>query len=529
MRYMLLVFLITGTGMGKWAVAPDYRALDRIEGAYSGGGNKITPCDTIGSIPDMRAALGTPGKNIAVRGDTVVVIYGPPSNDPDNIFLGVRAAYSFDGGHTYSYFDLSTTQVRRIYPGVIWPENWDSPLFFWQEARYESGVYLPSKIFIAYDLAFPNGVFTVEELPNSEDWDVWLPSADASGDTIIVFAVNVMSSFLTFYWRTYDMGETWVSDTFPGGWIDTPIPRIGHDGYIALITDRVVDYGWEALTPFFLESLDGGQTWIDTINLWEACGWTPYDSAGGWWYVYDFVLDTSDRPHISWKFGAGSLEYGDCWYIGPAEGSPGAWEGWEMKLIAGEGDGTPVATQPTITYDPENDMLFYTLKAFYIVGTDTLPHIGLFYTGDLGEHWMEIGPWGDPDEVEESAFELPVISGGGWSSGLHASFADDYFCHAGPYYVGIGEGEENTGAELFDLFLSPGGRLVLSLDLENTSYVGIKLYDSAGRLAEDLYRGPLEKGYHELEFDIRGRKSGVYFVRAEVDGKSSSRKLILVR
>lgn len=195
MRYLMLLFLTAGTGMGKWAVAPPYKALDRMEGAFVGGGGKITPCDTVGSVPDLRAALGTPGKNIAVRGDTVVVIYGPPSGDPDNIFLGVRAAYSFDGGHTFSFFDLSISNVRRIYPGVIWPENWDSSLFFWQEIWKESGVYLPSKIFVAWDLYFPNGIFDVEELPHSEEWDVWLPSVDASGDTIIVFAINVTSSF----------------------------------------------------------------------------------------------------------------------------------------------------------------------------------------------------------------------------------------------------------------------------------------------------------------------------------------------
>ncbi|RKZ02979.1 MAG: hypothetical protein DRQ04_03110, partial [Candidatus Hydrothermota bacterium] len=308
MKYVMGIMVIAGLLMGAAVQAPPIKAIGKAEGVFppSFASPEITPRDTIAGTPDIRTALGTPGRNIAVRGDTVVVIFGPASGDPTNIFRGVQAGYSLDGGHTWSLFDLSTNQVRRVYPGVIWPENWDSPLFFWHEARNEGGVYLPSTAYIAWDLAFPNGVFNVVELPNSGDWDTWLPSADASGDTIIVIGANVLTTFLSFIWRSYDHGTTWDADTFlttgvAAGWHDTPIPRIGHNGYVAVITDWVVDYGWDAITPFFLESLDGGQTWIDTINLWDSCGWTPYASAGCWWYAYDFVLDENDKPHIAVK------------------------------------------------------------------------------------------------------------------------------------------------------------------------------------------------------------------------------------
>ena len=40
--------------------------------AWVKGGPKPTPNDTVGAVPDVRAALG-PGRNIAVKGDTVVV------------------------------------------------------------------------------------------------------------------------------------------------------------------------------------------------------------------------------------------------------------------------------------------------------------------------------------------------------------------------------------------------------------------------------------------------------------------------
>ena len=443
MRYVVCMLFVAGLLMGGLIEAPPIEAIGIDEGDFpaSSGAPEITPRDTISPVPNKRSVLGTAGKNIAVRGNTVVVIFGPPSGDPINFFDGVEVGYSFDGGHTWNFFSLSTAQVRRVYPGVIWPEDWNSPLFFWQEAESDGSTYLPSPIYVAWDLVFPNGVFNVEELPHSEEWDVWLPSADASGDTIIVTGVHLGNGepYRSFIWRSYDRGISWEADTFitPSHgyeWHDTPIPRIGHDGYVAVITDWIVGYGWDAITPFFLESLDGGRTWIDTINLWDACGWTPYDSASGWWYDYDFVLDTNDRPHIAWKFGVATFEYGDCWYISPTEGAPGAWGGWEMRLIAGEGNGATIVTQPSITYDPYHGILYYAVKGFFASGSDTFIDIGYFTSVDGGNSWQDEGVFVGPDEQEEEAFEFPVVlSSGEVTCGIRGSYLGDdlIFYHAG--------------------------------------------------------------------------------------------------
>jgi len=539
MKYVVCMLFVAGLLMGGLIEAPPIKAIGIVEGEFAASPSapEITPRDTISPVPDIRSALGTAGKNIAVRGNTVVVIFGPPSGDTINIFDGVKVGYSFDGGHTWDFFVLSTTQARRVYPGVIWPEDWDSPLFFWQEARFGNG-YIHSPVFIAWDLAFPNGVFSVQELPRSEMWDVWLPSADASGDTIIVTGNNVLTTNLSFIWRSYDRGMTWESDTFLKtcmgcGWHDTPIPRIGHDGYVAVITDWIVDYGWDAITPFFLESLDGGRTWIDTINLWDACGWTPYDSASGWWYDYDFVLDSVDRPHIAWKFAAGTYEYGDCWYYSPGGGQPGAWTDWQYTLISGNGIGGNYVTQPTITYDINHGILYYAYKGFFESGTDTFYDIGFRVSADGGVTWTDESAFVGPDEQEEEAFEFPVVaSSGGWITGIHASYLD--YNDLVFYHVVLTpptdvkeslHSSRGITLQVENPVLNSG---VVRFALDENADVELKLFDSSGRLVRKVIERTLIAGSHEIKVPTADLPGGVYILALKAGNEKAFARFAVI-
>lgn len=510
--------------------------LDRMEFSSKGENHiDITPGDTIASIPDIRAVLGSPARNIAVRGDTVVVISSPPSGDPDNIFEGVVAYYSFDGGQTFLSHQLSPSSLAFTYSGVEWPENWETPIFFWQETQYSRG-YEPSRIKMAWDTSFPSGIFKEIELPQSQQWDSWIPSLDASGDTIIVTAANLDDDYYSFIWKSYDRGLSWFSDTFltqgeSNNWHDTPIIRIGSNGYVACITDWITtDLGWQAITPFFLESIDGGQTWSSPLNLWEASGWTPYDSAGGWWYVYNFILDNEDRPHIAWRFGIGEHEYGDCWYLSPQEGTPGNWSNWEMTLMAGEGDGTPRYTQPWISYDPEGDVLIYLFKGYFPSGNDTYPDVAILASLNGGKTWMDEGVWGS-DPLEEEVCELPSrLSHQGNQTTLHSVFtAGDYLLHAGPYTIGVGEANPSQGKGLLLRFPNVvRDNLPLSLYLPFATHLEISLFSPSGRKVLSIYRGTLRRGFSSLNQSLRRLPSGVFILRLKTQGQNLEKKVLIL-
>jgi hypothetical protein len=64
--------------------------------------------------------------------------------------------------------------------------------------------------------------------------------------------------------------------------------------------------------------------------------------------------------------------------------------------------------------------------------------------------------------------------------------------------------------------------------------VALKVYDVSGRLVRDIYRGPLGSGNHRFAWDGRSNggvavASGIYFMRMEWSGYSSTIKMILIR
>jgi hypothetical protein len=74
----------------------------------------------------------------------------------------------------------------------------------------------------------------------------------------------------------------------------------------------------------------------------------------------------------------------------------------------------------------------------------------------------------------------------------------------------------------------------ISYELRASSYVNLKVYDTAGRLVTKLVDGWREAGAHEVTFDGSGLAAGVYFLRFEASGSGTtptamSQKILLVK
>ena len=90
-----------------------------------------------------------------------------------------------------------------------------------------------------------------------------------------------------------------------------------------------------------------------------------------------------------------------------------------------------------------------------------------------------------------------------------------------------------TGVELSAPRPNPASgttRFTLALDAE--AAVNVAVHDVAGRRVATVARGTMPAGDHVLTWDGRGDGGplgdGVYFVRAVVDGRVMSRRLVLI-
>jgi hypothetical protein len=57
----------------------------------------------------------------------------------------------------------------------------------------------------------------------------------------------------------------------------------------------------------------------------------------------------------------------------------------------------------------------------------------------------------------------------------------------------------------------------------------ITVYDVTGRQVEVLFEGPLNAGNHVFTWNAGSFASGIYFFRAVVDGKATTRKATLLK
>lgn len=71
----------------------------------------------------------------------------------------------------------------------------------------------------------------------------------------------------------------------------------------------------------------------------------------------------------------------------------------------------------------------------------------------------------------------------------------------------------------------------LGLDLDRTADVSLTVYDLSGRVVRKLVDGPLAAGRHRVSWDGRDQRgsrvaSGMYFLRALTEGRSTTRRII---
>jgi len=70
------------------------------------------------------------------------------------------------------------------------------------------------------------------------------------------------------------------------------------------------------------------------------------------------------------------------------------------------------------------------------------------------------------------------------------------------------------------------GNMNLEFALPKTANVDVTVYNAAGQKVKSLFTGTLNAGTHRMAYDTNFGK-GIYFVTVTVDGKSTSRKILV--
>ncbi|WP_420456233.1 integrin alpha [Rubrivirga sp.] len=148
-----------------------------------------------------------------------------------------------------------------------------------------------------------------------------------------------------------------------------------------------------------------------------------------------------------------------------------------------------------------------------------------------------VGPLADGDEWNPTA-ALGDLDGDGAADLLFGSRLSDL---GGPtrgaarvLFTGTAVADEArppaSGLVLGPPFPSPTrGRSEVRFQLDAPAWVTVRVVDALGRVLATLVDGDRPAGSHRVALDGSGWAAGVVFVRAEVDGASSSRPLVVVR
>ncbi len=287
-------------------------------------------------------------------------------------------------------------------------------------------------------------------------------------------------------------------------------------------------------------STDGGATW-DTINQ----GLTNLDVLSlGFIRCFDDSVDV-DLAGTRGGIFRRSVPPGTSWvWVGPAvnahivdfgggEQLPGVYAAWGNGSWS---DGVYKSTDMgetwivkyyyiytyTVTVNPLNDLCVF---AGALGG-------GVFRSTDAGESWNEMNQGLTDLDVKELAF----------------SRADTTWLYAGTegsgiFRCGVGVGTEETthgqlpvtGLRLEPNCPNPFHRwTVIRYQLPASGHVNVRVFDVAGTKVRSLVDANVAAGHHECEWnglDAEGRKvpSGVYFYSLNSNGRSVTRKMVVVR
>ncbi|MEO0264469.1 MAG: T9SS type A sorting domain-containing protein [candidate division WOR-3 bacterium] len=539
LNIVLSVLMLTGL--------PKVKALLENTGPYEEPGkiNENTPNVQVlsegypgGTNGSWRVSVlqGEGHNNIAVINDTIVVVaFSKATTDATFYMQGLTLYYSLDGGQTFTgQYDIDVTPTARTYPDTYYDRLTGN---LWVVSQiYPVGGTAARKILVVKDENVPEfgGGMTT---PYYFDVNMFGPSIVAKGDTVVwIASSNTTGNFEGF--RSFDGGETWepITCAIDQSTYQPDLLLVGENTLvIAAInyTGNTMDY------PYFWVSYDWGETWNGPDSILP----TPYTEYNftSWWYDASTIA-WNNKVYWFGNYGEAGYEGGMLWLFtyDPFQRTieESLVHGTAIPIIdtltgdtTGWGTGLPYSVIPCAakTLDERYLMVFYLdvleeggygIKFRYTEdGVNWTDPVEAFPAGEDYNTRFEIQPH-VPVLYTDEAVTFRYYFLGGYSGNNYINL----LWLPGTQTVGI---REKRPSEMF--VVRPTvitGNMKIEFALSKNSNVEVQVYNAAGQKVADLYKGTLNAGSHRLTFDANFGK-GIYFVTVTVDGKSTSRKILV--
>ena len=508
------------------------------------GGAKIDPSQppavTIHSAPTdngwrIPIMSGDAHNNLIwIDGNTLAYLGADISGDPSNFFEGASVWYSTDGGTTWEKYNINPTPINRSYPDAYYDVTTGTPWFAYQIRPAGQ----PSIIYVAKDeglsIGAP-GLFSEYQVTNGEGtYGEWLPTVVAKGDTVVVSYMK-FDLGLGACRTSFDGGATWGDEVIidENQVLDNPnLLLVGENTLVFFSFDAdIID------TIIFWKSTDWGQTWEGPYKYESSA--IQYGFAS-WWYSYVGVA-YQGKANVLAVLSPVDYENGILYrYVfDPADNS--ITEEFVIGEVVPEvdpetGDTTwsvdiPQARTPSVGVTQDGSKLVVMFMNYEVVN-DTAYGDPYFMVYD-GNSWSDFAPvFAVQDTFDEGRGDFcPTVYDDGDYLNLYFVCSSGSNSYANVYYATsqVVIPSVNESRPTFALNVRPTivtRNMNVEFALPKTANVDVTVYNVSGQKVRTLYSGTLNAGNHRMSFDTSFGK-GIYFVTVTVDGKSTSRKIVV--
>ncbi|MBS1261037.1 MAG: Immune inhibitor A [Calditrichaeota bacterium] len=345
---------------------------------------------------------------------------------------------------------------------------------------------------VGYDSALPGQgllIYHVDESVETGNNNQWYPGYEDYGHYLV--ALEQADGLF----ELEQNGSADAADPFPGSWAvldwnaeTTPDSRM-YDGTDTGVAMHIVD-GWqETLTV----DLIVGDTQPGPVSITLAPQDAPIviPAEGGSFFYDALITNTLPAPAAGNVWLEAILPNGNAYHI----------QTYTVNLQPGTAIDVDGLEQTVPEMAPAGDYEFIANVGYYpsfIVADDSFP-----FTKDEG--FASVGD-GEGDWSAHGWRERPDAGRAAGSGELPDRFA-------------LGEVYPNPFNE----------RAVVSVALPGPAQLTVDVYNTLGRRVLAVAEGPFRAGTHRFAIDAAELASGVYFLRAEADGRTLARKLALVR